>query len=555
MTASQHFRDLPFFVGRYRCEEYLGGGMADVYRARDTLLHSDVAIKILKAENEREETTRQAFLDEAQLARQCYHDNIVTIYDKGDFEGAPFIVMEFLRGNTLRAIIKEDTRRDPDRILRFAIQIAKALQCVHSQNIVHRDLKPENLHVDPSGKLKLVDFGIAKAVDWTKTQAGWAKGTVPYMAPEQVRAAAVSFRTDVWAFGVVLYEMLTGQRPFRGDDLDRLCAAILSSNPDYHPLNRADIPDALRKMISRCLEKSPERRYPGFVPILQELEKLAATHPAGTSASTSISPKAVRSFRLSYPVAIGIGSICLIASLFLGIALHKRVLPKELKFDSGNMVLVPGGPALLGQNKRKVNVQAFYIDRTEVSNRAYAEFLQNTSHRRPSDFREDLPDYPVVNVTFYDAQEFAKWAGKRLPTDTEWEKAARGVNGQPFPWGDKADPRLANVKDNPTLSQHAIMPVTSFPAGVSPFGALNMVGNVWEWVDAYQTPEPEQVKFIQKTLKPVPPVSEDETYFAIRGGYYDHPLSPDLVWDFAPFPTRLGSPNIGFRCAKTPDKP
>ncbi len=186
-------RQPPFFVGRYRCEEYLGGGMADVYRARDTELPRDVAIKILKPGKEQDEEIRQSFIDEVQLASRCSHENIVMTYDKGEFDGAPFIVMEFLRGNHLGALIKTNSQGDLRRILKTALQIARALEYVHEQNIVHRDLKPQNLHVDRSGRVKLVDFGIAKSVEWNKTQAGLVKGTAYYMAPEQVLGHPVSF--------------------------------------------------------------------------------------------------------------------------------------------------------------------------------------------------------------------------------------------------------------------------------------------------------------------------------------------------------------------------
>src|ERR1700685_798228 len=176
-------RQLPFFIGRYRCEQYLGGGMAGVYQARDTELPRDVAIKILKPSNQDEEDVRTAFLDEMQLATQCCDENIVVIYDKGEFEGCPFIVMEFLRGNNLADLIKTSALGGLKNILRIALQLANAMECVHGQNIVHRDLKPQNLTVEPSGRVKLVDFGIAKSIGWNKTQAGFVKGTAYYMAP------------------------------------------------------------------------------------------------------------------------------------------------------------------------------------------------------------------------------------------------------------------------------------------------------------------------------------------------------------------------------------
>ena len=178
-------------------------------------------------------------------------------------------------------------------------------------------------------------------------------------------------------------------------------------------------------------------------------------------------------------------------------------LPKQLRMSSGDMVLVGAGPARLGTDNRVVSVKAFYIDRTEVSNRAYARFLREKARRRPKDFAEDKPDYPVVNVSLYDAMEFAKWAGKRLPTKDEWEKAARGPNGQLYPWGNEPKPELANIhRIIRAIRKHGLMPVAAFPAGASPYGALNMCGNVWEWVDADQPPNPDFLKQMQRHLNP-----------------------------------------------------
>lgn len=546
---------MPFFVGRYRCEEYLGGGMADVYRARDTELPRDVAIKILKPGSERDEEVRQGFIDEVQLASQCSHENIVTTHDKGEFDGAPFIVMEFLRGEHLGTLIKNQALGDLRRTLRTALQIARAMEYVHGQNIVHRDLKPQNLHVEPSGRVKLVDFGIAKSVEWNKTQAGMTKGTAFYMAPEQVLGQPVSFRTDVWAFGVVFYEVLTGgQRPFQGTSFEELWASIVNANPDYQPLVNSGAPEVVQNMIRRCLEKKPERRYPGFAPICQELEATLEAVP-GATLVTARSPlvKVKKAWHDSgKPLRFGaIAAAAVCSCLLIFYTWTSSGKTKELKFPTGDMVLVPGGPALLGPNKRTVEVGSFYIDKTEVSNHAYTEFLRETGYQRPKNFQEDKPDYPVVKVSFYDAREFAEWAGKRLPTDIEWEKAARGVKGQLFPWGNKEDERLANVSDNPGLKQHAILPVSSFPNGKSPFGALNMCGNVWEWVNAYSKLEPDEVSAIQAHLALVPPLTRQDHFYKIKGGAYTYKLSADLISDFASMPAKVGFPDIGFRCAKT----
>jgi eukaryotic-like serine/threonine-protein kinase len=556
-------RQVPFLVGRYRCEEYLGGGMADVYRARDTELPRDVAIKILKPANQRDADVRAAFLDEVHLASLCSHENIVTTYDKGDFEGLPFIVMEFLRGESLDDLIKAHQLGGMKRILRTALQIARALEYIHSQNIVHRDLKPLNLHVDKNGRVKLVDFGIAKSVDWNKTQAGLVKGTAFYMAPEQIMCEPITFQTDIWAFGVVLYQLLSeGRRPFQGTTLDALWASIVHSEPDYQPFTDTAVPERVQQIVKRCLEKRPENRYQSATAVVNALEGVLEELFATSQTQTTQVVTRPRWMDLkSRPTQLVIGA-ALIALIFAGVLVGRLFfsnsgrkssaqLPKELSLPSGDMVLVDAGTATLGTetSKHVVGLKAFYIDKTEVSNRAYALFVKRNPYDKPKGFPEDKPDYPVVNVSFEDARAFARWAGKRLPTDEEWEKAARGTDGRLYPWGNTFNPELANVVDNNKLSNHALMPVTAFPRGASPYKALNMCGNAWEWVDAIQKPRPEILKRFQKDLS-CPNVTDYELFYSIRGGDFGWPLQPDLISDRAPFPGRCAAPVIGFRCAK-----
>ena len=536
--------------------------MADVYRARDTELPRDVAIKILKPECQFDEEVRNAFQDEVQLATQCCHDNIVTIYDKGEFDGNLFIVMEFLRGDNLAAVIKAHSLGDLTHILDIANSIASALNCVHGQNIVHRDLKPQNLHVDLQGRVKLVDFGIAKAVDWNKTAVGLTKGSPFYMAPEQVLGQPITFRTDIWAFGVVLYEMLTdGIRPFSMADLNALWFAIVNSPPDYQLLKTAGIPWKIHRIVKRCLEKEPNARYSNFGEVSRDLEEAITDSPASNSQSQQPLPVQVTDavpqhiskwlwFSLAAVVVLlATGVYFILVPGHAPRPLPAEPLPLKLTRVAGDMVLVPGGAALLGEDKHKAQVAPFYMDETEVSNRAYAAYLRQTTYPAPKDFRADQPDNPVVNISFYDAEEFAKWAGKRLPTADEWEKAARGTDGRSFPWGDALDPSRANVNDNAALKRHDLMPVISLPGGASPFGVLNLCGNVWEWVDVRYTPSSRNLERMQKEDSSI---RANDVFYKIKGGFYGQALSPRLIWDFSSQAAKAHSPIIGFRCAMTP---
>jgi formylglycine-generating enzyme required for sulfatase activity len=233
-----------------------------------------------------------------------------------------------------------------------------------------------------------------------------------------------------------------------------------------------------------------------------------------------------------------------------------RPLPPSLATQSGDMVLVEGGLAQLGRDRHPVIVPPFYIDRTEVTNRDFLRFCQATEQTPPQDKVLKPGDDPVVNVTFDDAQAFCRWAGKRLPTADEWEKVARGTDGRLFPWGNTLDYERANIpKDETAAKSAALVPATAYPSGISPYGALNMVGNAWEWVNTRaEAPEGRDFEKYQQREFPDlhPPLSPTEPYYQVRGGSFGYvPDDPTaLIWDWSPIPERAATPQIGFRCAK-----
>jgi serine/threonine-protein kinase len=206
------------------------------------------------------------------------------------------------------------------------------------------------------------------------------------------------------------------------------------------------------------------------------------------------------------------------------------------------MVLVPEGDFEFGEKKAKAHLPAFYIDKTEVSNAAYAAFCSATGRPLPKGFPQDKPNYPVVNVTVLDAHQFANWAGKRLPTSKEWEKAARGEDGRTFPWGNEKDSARANVggRDLEAVDSHA--------DGASPYGVLNMVGNVWEYVEQLSVPSAAAVENFRIKLDPAP--RADEPWYQIRGESFGEPLAQGVIWDSTTVPARWKFDDIGFRCAK-----
>ena len=210
---------------------------------------------------------------------------------------------------------------------------------------------------------------------------------------------------------------------------------------------------------------------------------------------------------------------------------------------AGAMVLAPAGNFLFGEAKAPVWLTAFYIDKTEVTIAAYAAFCRAVAQDLPPDFPPNKPDYPVVNVSMVDARAFAAWAGKRIPSGREWEKAARGEKGQTFPWGDQADRSRTNI------GLALLLPADAFPKGASPYGALQMIGNAWEWVNDMRSPTQQDVDDFANRMKP--PLASDELWYAVRGGGFDYPqLTPLLMWDSKSAPERWRSPDIGFRCVK-----
>ncbi|MCC7175518.1 MAG: protein kinase [Bryobacterales bacterium] len=524
--------EIPKRIGKYELEEFLGGGMSRVYRARDTVIGRTVAVKILTEEASADPEAKARFLREAQVAGALAHENVMSVYDFGEEAGQPFMVMEFLRGEDLRSAMKGGRTGDLTARLRTAIQIAKALEYIHSQKIIHRDIKPENIHINETGAVKLMDFGIAKSEELSLTRPGFTLGTPYYMAPEQVTGRDVTQLADVYAFGILLYELLSGQRPIAGDNVEQLFARILHEQVDLAPLDAAGVPGPVVRLIGRSVAKSAAQRPQSFAEVRRELEQaIAPPEP----------PAPAPGRRWMLPA---LAAVVLAVALVLYFALRPRAAappPPEKPAELSPLLSLPSGDMVLAGG-------SFYIDRTEVTNRAYADFCLARQRPFPPGFPKDKPDYPVVNITIVDAREFARWAGKRLPAKNEWEHAARGDDGRAYPWGNTKDPSFANVADNSSLGSHELMPAGAFPQGASPYGALQMAGNVWEFVDELITPSAGALQRFARYLQPPP--TADEPWYSMSGGAYDIPLVENVTTEWTAVPARYREANIGFRCAR-----
>ena len=269
--------------GRYQVEARLGaGGMGVVYRAFDARLQRVVALKLLSPYLGEDVGARKRFLTEARAAAALDHPNICTVYETGEAEpGIPYIAMAYCDGETLRARVARGAV-PVDEAIRVALQMARGLAAAHARGVIHRDVKPANVMIAADGLVKLVDFGLARLTDVTLTAPALVRGTFAYMAPELLRGEPADARTDLWALGVVLYEMLTGTRPFRADSDAALLYAIAHERPERIERVQPEVPDSLADVVTRLLQDDPTLRYQGAAEVAQELEQLAGTPPMPT---------------------------------------------------------------------------------------------------------------------------------------------------------------------------------------------------------------------------------------------------------------------------------
>jgi beta-lactam-binding protein with PASTA domain/tRNA A-37 threonylcarbamoyl transferase component Bud32 len=278
-----------FFDGRYRVIRRLGsGGMANVYLAEDEELGRRVAIKVLDDKHAHDEQFIERFRREAKNAASLSHPNIVSIYDRGDSEGTYYIAMEYIEGRTLKDLIVARGPLPVDRAVSYARQILGAVRFAHRKGIVHRDIKPHNVLVDTDGRLKVTDFGIARAGASQMTEAGSIIGTAQYLSPEQARGAAVDQRSDLYSVGVVLHEMLTGSVPFTGDTPVEIAMKHISAVPQPPSTARPDLPDDLDLVVLRALAKDPRERFQTAEEMDSELGRVAAGLAVTDAAPTAV---------------------------------------------------------------------------------------------------------------------------------------------------------------------------------------------------------------------------------------------------------------------------
>ncbi len=287
-------------LGSYEVVAQIGaGGMGEVYRAHDSKLARDVAIKVLPEAFAHDAERLSRFQREAKMLAALNHPNIATIHGLEQSGGTSYLVMELVPGETLQERVKRDGAIPLEEALDIARQIAEALEAAHEKQIIHRDLKPANVKVTPEGKVKVLDFGLAKAfaddrasedisnsptLSRAATMQGVILGTASYMSPEQARGKSVDKRTDIWAFGCVLYEMLSGKQAFHGEDVTDILAAVVRAEPDWSALPAAT-PQKLRDLLRRCLKKDKTLRLRDAGDARIEIHEILTTPPTADSPS------------------------------------------------------------------------------------------------------------------------------------------------------------------------------------------------------------------------------------------------------------------------------
>jgi serine/threonine protein kinase/Flp pilus assembly protein TadD/TolB-like protein len=342
-------------VSQYRIVELIGsGGMGDVYLADDTRLNRRVALKFLLARFAADEDAKTRFTREAQAAAALSHPNIITIHEVSEYQGRPYMAMEYVEGESLKSLIRKGDL-STKQVLDMGIQIGEGLHKAHQAGIVHRDVKPQNILVDKDGRVKITDFGLAKVRGVPQlTQAGTTFGTLAYMSPEQAKGKDVDRRADIFSFGVVLYEMITGRLPFHGDSEASIINAVINEMPEPLARYKAAVPEALERIVAKALNKNRDERYQHADDLVADLRHEKRSMEFAESSKTLIlpgkAPSRKRLLTMLIPAAI-------VAVLILLVFL----------FEPFRLEMGPDEAALAGENTLAVMYFENMVDREDAA--------------------------------------------------------------------------------------------------------------------------------------------------------------------------------------------
>ncbi|MEQ8171031.1 MAG: SUMF1/EgtB/PvdO family nonheme iron enzyme [Candidatus Eremiobacterota bacterium] len=564
-------------VNRYEVINLIkSGGMGAVYKVRDHRMLELCAIKELIATfstEEQQEYSLKRFNEEGKMLANLNHANLPRVTDLFIERGRYYLVMDFIDGKDLDTILKERKKLSTEETLTYTLQILDVLDYLHTQNppIIYRDLKPANIMIRTRDqRAMLIDFGIARTVEeeGKKTKIG-----TPQYSPLEQFKGMVEPRSDIYSLGATMHHLITGIMPapmaFQFDPVTKFIPELSKE---------------LEKIIEKAVQTDIDARYSSAREMMGDVKKILERDKKLPTVEMAVAKVPSREKTQKEKIEIPQEEVKIIefpareelASIATGkekISIIKRsektkklvssIIPCDEKLDihpsSSEMILIPAGYFWMGgqeceydsnrkgnfeinrKGQHRIYTEAFYMDITPVTNEQYRMFVEETGYNSEGDwekyFTEGKEGHPVVNVTWYDADSYARWAKKRLPSEAEWEKASRGGDGRKWPWGNLWDEKKLNSRES---KQGNTTDVKQYPRGDSIYGIMDTVGNVWEWTSDWYFPYPYEGPYIS--------VEGDKK--ALRGGSYNDPkdkcTSDSRNWGFP----ENKSAFRGFRCAK-----
>jgi serine/threonine-protein kinase len=568
--------------GRYVVQRLLGrGGMGAVHAAVDRKFSVEVALKVAAASGSNHQAFRARFVREAWIGNRLGRTaGFVRAFDWGEMGEAGvalWLALDLVQG-AQPLDLTVGTREE--RLERFAAA-AELVAEAHRQGVIHRDIKPSNFLVDQDGALSLADFGLAKLQDEQRdlfdeldagevTRSLEAMGTPRFMAPEQFEdAKRVDRRADVYSLGVMLFLALTGKYPYGTSKLLELIRSHErvrsgASAPPRAAEHEGALEPALDEVCARAIAVDTAAR---FATVDDLLAALRAARPRRRRAATT---KVRATSTARRRVAVAPPVVDLPPTMPHTLSPRAGPAPGTQEYvhaaDGSVLVWVPGASFVMGARDdgaeegegppHRVEVtRGFFIGKTPVTWAQYERFCAATSRAAPARGFDTIapgplaaavdgagPDHPVFNVSWEDAQAYCWWAALRLPTEAEWELAARGTDGRLFPWGpEPPEPGRLNAREHPEWGPKGTSPVGAFPAGASPCGALDLAGNVWEWVeDAWE-------RYRRQTQTDPAPKGDGASLRVARGGSWSTPGRQCRATARRPMPRQIRSTTLGFR--------